>query len=97
MSKDELLKNLNIPVKTVKEIDISSLSLTELILMAKVRRIKNYENKSKNKLLDALKKSEPSKDIKEIRKENLDENKIIRDLRALYEPEGDYYKPQRSF
>ena len=64
MSKNELLKNLNILVKTIKEIDLSSLSLNELKLIAKVRRIKNCENKSKNKLLDALKKSEPFKGIK---------------------------------
>ena len=49
LSKDELLKNLNISVKTVKEIDFSSLSLSELKLTAKVKRIKDYENKSKNK------------------------------------------------
>ena len=37
----------------------------------------------------------PFKGIKEIRKENRDENKIIRDLRALCEPEEDCYKPQK--
>ena len=71
LSKDELLKNLNLSVKTIKEIDLSSLSLSELKLIAKVRIINNYENKSKNYLLDAFKKSEPFKGIKEIRKENL--------------------------
>ena len=94
--KDELLRDLIIPVKTVKEIDLSSASLSELKLIAKVRRIKNYENKSKNELLDAFKRSEPFKGIKEIKKENCDENKIIRGLRALYEPEEDYYKPQKK-
>ena len=89
-SKDELLKNLNI-----LKIDPSNLSLTELKLIAKIRRPKNYKNMSKNELLDTLKKSEPFKGIKEIRKENCDENKRIRDLRALYEPEEDYYKPQK--
>ena len=44
LCKDELLKNLNISVKTIKEIGLSSLSLTELKLFANARRIKNYEN-----------------------------------------------------
>ena len=47
-------------------------------------------------MLDAFKNSEPFKGIEEIRKENRDENKIIGDLRALYEPqEEDYYKSQK--
>ena len=91
MSKDELLKNLNILVKTIKEIDLSSLSFSELKLIANVRRIKNYENKSKKKLLDALKKSEPFKGSKE----NRDKNNIVKDLGVLYEPEEDYYEPQK--
>ena len=56
LSKDELLKNLNISVKTVKEIDLSRLSLSELKLIAKVRRIKNYEDMSKDELLIVFKK-----------------------------------------
>ena len=99
LSKDELLKDLNIPVKTIKEIELSSLSLSELKLIADVRRIKNYKNKSKNELLDAFEQSEPFKGIKEIRKENRDENEIVRDLRVLYElKEGgeDYFEPQRK-
>ena len=67
-NKDELLKTLNILVKTVKEIDFSSLSLSELKLISKFRRIKNYENMFKDELLKAIKKSEPFKDIAEIRK-----------------------------
>ena len=43
-----------------------------------------------------LLKNQPFKDIKEKRKKNSDENKIIRDLRVLYEPEEEnYYKPQK--
>ena len=49
---------------------------------------------SKDELLSAFKESIPFKDIEEI-KENRDEIEIIRDLRALYEPEEDYYKPQK--
>ena len=56
LDKDELLKTLNILVKTVKEIDFSSLSLSELKLIAKFRRIKNYQNVFKDELLDALRK-----------------------------------------
>ena len=33
LSKDELLKNLNILLKTIKEIDLSSLSLSEFLRM----------------------------------------------------------------
>ena len=62
-------------VKTVKEIDLSSLSLSELKLIAKFRRIKNYETMSKDELISAFKILEPFKDIKEIRKEKHDENR----------------------
>ena len=71
MSKDELLRDLNISVKTTKEIDLSSLSLSELKLISKVRKMKNYEDMSKDELLSAFKKSEPFKDIKEISKKIL--------------------------
>ena len=33
------------------------------------------------------------KSIKDIRKENYDVEKILRDIRTLSEPEEDYYKP----
>ena len=49
---DELLKTLNILLKTVKEINPSNLSLSELKLIAKFRRIKNYEDTSRDKYLD---------------------------------------------
>ena len=68
--------------------------MSELKLIAEVRRIENYENKSKNELLNTFKKLESFKGFKEIKKENRDENKIIRNLRDLYEPEEDYYEPQ---
>ena len=68
--------------------------MIELRLIAEVRRMKSYEDMSKDELLSTFKKSDHFKDIKEIRKENRDENKIKRDLRVLYEPEEeDYYKP----
>ena len=67
-------------MKTVKQIDLSSLSLSELKLIAQFRRIKNYENIFKDELLNAFKNSAPLKGIGKIRKENRDENKIIRDL-----------------
>ena len=84
-------------MKTIKEIKLSDLSLSELKLIAKVRCIKNYENMSKDKLLSAFKKSKPFKDLREIRKENRDENKIITDPRFLYEQENDdYFEPQKQ-
>ena len=70
-------------MKTVEEIELSSLSLSKLELIAKVKRIKNYENISKSELFGAFKKSIPFKVIEEIRNENSNENIIIRDLRAL--------------
>ena len=69
--------------------------MNELKLIAKVKRIKNFEDMSKDESLETLKKSEPFKDIKEIIKENRDENKIIRDLIALYGPKEDYYTPEK--
>ena len=80
LSKDELLTNLNILLKTVKEIELSSLSLSELKLIVKIRRIRNYENMSQDALLSAFKNSISFKGVKETKKENFDENKMIRDL-----------------
>ena len=96
LSKDDLLRDLNILVKTSKEADLSILSFSELKLIAKVRRIKNYESMSKYELLSAFKNSIPFKGVKEIKKENRDENKIIRDLRVLCEAGEGYYKPQKQ-
>ena len=53
---------------------------------------------SEEELLKALEESEkpkPPETIKEIRKENYDSDKIIRDLRALYESNENYNKPKR--
>ena len=46
------------------------------------------------KALEESEKPKPPKTIKEIRKENYDRDKIIRDLRALYESDEDYYVPK---
>ena len=75
LHKDELLETINISVKTVKEMELTSLSLSELKLITKVRRINNYENMSKNELLGAFKNSIPFKGIKEIRKKIIMETK----------------------
>ena len=37
-----------------------------------------------------------NKTIREIRKENLDEDKIFRDLRFLLDPQKDHYKPVKT-
>ena len=71
LSKDELLTNLNILLKTVKEIELSSLSLSELKLIVKIRRIRNYENISQDELLSAFKNSMSFKGVKEIKKKTL--------------------------
>ena len=47
---------------------------------------------SADELLSVFKTSVPFKGIEEIRNENRDENKVIKDSRVLYEPEEDYYK-----
>ena len=73
-------------------------SYKELKAVAKIRKIKGYKRMSEDKLLKALEKSEkpkPPKTIKEIGKENYDGDKIIRDLRALYESKEDYHEPAR--
>ena len=86
LDKDELLKNIL----------LSSLTLDELRSISKLRKIKNYENMSKDKLQNAFKNSKPFKDSKEIKKENLDDHEIIRDLRFLYEPKENYYEPRKT-
>ena len=43
-------------VKTLKDTETSSLSLNELKLIAEARRIKNYEDLSKDELICGFKK-----------------------------------------
>ena len=50
---------------------------------------------SEDELLSVFKTSVPFKGIEEIRRENRDEDKVIKDSRVLYEPEEDYYKSQK--
>ena len=50
---------------------------------------------SEDKLLSALNASKSVKTIREIRKENHDEDKIFRDLRFLFDTEKDHYGPKK--
>ena len=72
-----------------------NLSLNELKLIAKIRGIKGYESMSEDKLLSALNKSEPVKTVREIRKENHNENKIFSDLRFLFDTEKAHYESKK--
>ena len=63
-----------------------NLSVNELKLIAKTKGIKGYKSMSKDKLLSALNASESVKTIREIRKENHDEDVMFRDLRFLLDP-----------
>ena len=74
-----------------------TLSYRELKTVAKIRKIEGYERMSEDELLKALEESEkpkPPSTIKEIRKGNYDSDRIIRDVRALYESDEDYYEPK---
>ena len=86
-----------------------NLSLDELKLTLKGRGIKSYKSMSKDGLLSALNVSESVKEsetmldstkinktIREIRKENRNEDKILGDLRFLFDPEKDHYKPIKT-
>ena len=75
-----------------------TLSYKELKAVAKIRKIECYKRMSEDELLKALEESEkpkPSKTIKEIRKEDYDSDKIIRDVRGLCESDKDYYEPKK--
>ena len=75
------------------------LLLKELRAIAKIRGIKGYKSMFKDNLLSMLDKSEQVKKIKavrDIRKENLDDDKILRDIRTLNESEEDYVEPVRT-
>ena len=61
------------------------LSLNELRPIAKIRDIKDYKSMSKDKLLSIVDKSEQVKKTSDIRKENVNSNKILKDKRTLYE------------
>ena len=82
--------------ESLKTILLSALSLDELRSVSKFRKIKNYENMSEDELLNAFEDSKPFKDSKEIKKENRDDDAIIRDFRFLYEPEENYYEPRKA-
>ena len=73
-----------------------NLSLNELRLAAKIRGIKGYESMSEDKLLSALNVSELIKTIREIREKNRDEDKILRDLDFIFDPEKDHYEPKKN-
>ena len=76
------------------------LSLKKLRAIAKIRGIKDYKSMSKDKLLSILDKSKQvkkTKAIRDIRKENFNSDKILRDIITLYETEEeDYYEPVRN-
>ena len=82
---------------------MSSQSFEELELEAKTRSIKDYKSMAIKKLLSILDASEPIKEnfedtkpcfktkkktIREIRKENRDEDKMLRDLGFTFDPEN---------
>ena len=76
-----------------------TLSYKELKAVANITEIKDYRRMIEYELLKAFEESEKPKtpkNIKEIRRENNDSNEIIRDLRALYESEEDYYELQKT-
>ena len=50
---------------------------------------------SEDELLHPFDDSKPFKDSKEIRKENKDDDEIIRELRFLYEAEENYYETRK--
>ena len=75
---------------------MANLSLNELKIIAKIRAIKRYERVSEDKLLSALNKSEQGENIREIRKENLDEDKILRHLDFIFDPEKDHYELKKT-
>ena len=76
------------------------LSLKKLRAIAKIRGIKDYKSMSKDKLLSILDKSKQvkkTKTIRDIRKENFNSDKILRDIITLYvSEEEDYYEPVRT-
>ena len=89
-------KQKNIFLTIIKILD---LSLEELRAVAKIRDIKANKSMSKDKLLSMLDESKQVKKtetIKDIRKENLDSDKILRDIRTFCESEEDYYEPVRT-
>ena len=75
-----------------------NLSHRELNVIAKIRALKDYKKMFEDKLLKALVESEQAKKLrKEIRnkKKKSDSDKIIRDIRTLYESEECYYEPTK--
>ena len=89
---------------------MSSQLLEELDLKAKNRGIKGYESMPINELLSILDASKPIKNledtkpsfkfrnitIREIRKENRDEGKILRNLGFIFDSEKDHYEPKKT-
>ena len=89
---------------------MSNLSLTELELIVKSRGIKGYKSMYEDRLLNALNASESVKEsktmldptkinktIREIRKENRDEDKVLRDFKFLFDPEKNHDEPKKNY
>ena len=47
-------------------------------------------------MLDESKQAKKTKTVGDTRKENSDSDKILRDIRILFEPEEDYYEPVKT-
>ena len=77
LDKNELLKNIL----------LLALSSNELRSISQLRKIKNYENMSEDELLNAFKNPKPFKGSKEIKKENQDDDEVIRDLIFMHQKE----------
>ena len=73
-----------------------NLSIEELKLIAKNRGTKGYKRMPENKLLSILNAPKPIKEnepVRDIRKENYVADKILRDIKTLFESDSkDYYK-----
>ena len=76
---------------------MTNLSHDEIKQKAKNSGIKNYKSQPVDKLSNILNKTEEAekktKAVGDIKKEKSDSNKILRDIRTLYESEEDYYEP----
>ena len=76
-----------------------NLSLNKLKVIAKIKGIKDYKSMSKEstgaKDYD-VDRAKINKTIREIRRENYEADKILRDLYFTFDPEKDHYEPKKT-
>ena len=90
------LNHINIRKNIVKHVIVINLSLEELQKLEELRATKECLKIYCKACLMNQSKQKKTKTVGDTRKGNSDSDKILRDIRILFEPEEDYYEPVKT-